>query len=163
MGPSATPSATNLDSADDRETLPRDAKPELTYEEVVHSLTLPPVPNVAIPHSPPGSPLPSTSNKVSRFLELKNQGVHYNERLGTSIALRNPNILLSLMDFAGIDKNLGQYANTLPDEVAVIPKDGFSMEAYPEALAKAQQAGHKRREDERKQSGRVDFVHATKT
>ena len=131
-----------------------------SYQGLVHSLTLPPVPKVTMPPSPPGSPRPSTSAKVERFLHLKHQGTHFNARLESSAALRNPGLLSSLTDYAGIDKEYGQYANTLPVEVAFIAKGGFPKEAYAEELAKVQQEGQRRREEERRQISRMEFVPA---
>ncbi|KAF2717167.1 hypothetical protein K431DRAFT_315964 [Polychaeton citri CBS 116435] len=82
-------------------------------------LTMPGVPNFSIPDSPPGpsdpdgkTQLATTTKKFTRFLELKKQGVHFNERLQNSTSLRNPSLLPKLMEFAGIGPN-EEHASTL--------------------------------------------------
>jgi hypothetical protein len=121
---------------------------------------MPPVPNFDIPPSPPGSPPPATSKKFARFLELKKQGIHFNEKLEKSSALKNPNLLLKLMDFAGIDDK-DQYATALPEELAV--PTSFPAWAYADQLNKTQQKTLKKREEEqaKKQREAIDFVPAT--
>jgi hypothetical protein len=91
---------------------------------------------------------------------LKKQGVHFNEKLAKSPALKNPSMLQKLMDFADIDE-AGQYATTLPKELWD-PK-GFPEWAYKEELAKSQQNVLKKKEDEKTRGQResVDFVPAT--
>ncbi|TKA56098.1 hypothetical protein B0A55_13199 [Friedmanniomyces simplex] len=84
------------------------------------SLTLPPIPNFHIPSSPSPPPpntetsttLATTTNKLTHFLELKNQGVHFNARLETSVSLRNPGLLPKLMEFAGMTREEG-YGSTV--------------------------------------------------
>jgi hypothetical protein len=120
---------------------------------------MPPIPNFDIPPSPPGSPPPTTSKKFARFLELKKQGIHFNEKLERSSALKNPSLLLKLMDFAGIDEK-EQYASALPDDLAV--PTSFPAWAYADQLNKTQQKVMKKREEEqaRKQREAIDFVPA---
>lgn len=127
--------------------------------QLIHSLTLPPLPNVSIPPSPPGSPRPSTSAKIDRFLELKSQGIHFNAKLASSSALKNPSLLQNLMKFAGIDE-LDQYSSALPSELSPIPEGGFPKLAYVEELAKSQQEILKRKEME-KLGERREFVVAS--
>jgi len=72
-------------------------------------------------------------------------------------------LLQNLLAFADIDTELGQYASTLPAEVAALPEGGFPKEVYAEELAKSQQQILKRREAE-KAKGQRDarqFVSAT--
>lgn len=95
---------------------------------------MPPVPNFEIPPSPPGSPPPASTAKFDRFLELKRKGTHFNERLQQSSALRNPGLLSSLMDFAGITEEDSR-ATTLPSELGVPTK--FPKWAYADELVKA--------------------------
>lgn len=115
-----------------------------------------------IPPSPPGSPNPNTAAKISKFLSLKRNNVHFTDRLAASPAMHNPSLLSNLLDFAGIDEERGQYANTLPERTApLLPKNGFPKGAYAEELGKAQTEGLRRREEERKKAGRgVEFVAA---
>lgn len=126
---------------------------------LLRDLTLPTLPNYDIPPSPPGSPLQSTNAKFKHFLELKKQGVHFNEKLAKSSALKNPSLMQKLMDFSDIDET-GQYATTLPKDLW--NPDGFPAHAYKEELAKNQQKILKKREDEKAKGQResLDFVPA---
>jgi hypothetical protein len=71
---------------------------------------MPPVPNFDIPDapSPPAqnseeaATLAAVAKQFERFLELKKQGIHFNERLQNSTSLRNPSLLPKLMAFAEI-------------------------------------------------------------
>jgi hypothetical protein len=126
----------------------------------LRQLTLPSIPNLEIPDSPPGSPPATTNSKFSHFLELKKQGVHFNEKLAKSSALKNPSMMQKLMDFADIDE-ASQYASTLPKELW--DPNGFPEWAYKEELAKSQQKILKKREEEKTRGQResVEFVPAT--
>ncbi|KAI9651962.1 MAG: hypothetical protein M1831_007465 [Alyxoria varia] len=155
LGPSAGPAVQprqKVESADQY-----DGEPA-TIQQLLHSLTLPPIPNVSIPPSPTGSPLPSATAKVNRFLDLKAKGVHFNDKLSSSAKIRNPNLLPSLMEFAGINQQYDQYASTLPEDVAAIPKHGFPKEAYVEELGKKQQELSTKRAEENKKLGGLEFV-----
>lgn len=141
------------------------AAPLLPYAstgEVVRNLTMPPVPNFDIPPSPPGSPVPGSTEKFTRFLDLKKKGVHFNEKLEKSSALRNPNLLHKLRDFAGIDGDQ-QYASSLPDDLAV--PTVFPEWAYADELNKIQAQISKKREKDKAQQVRdsVAFVPASST
>lgn len=133
------------------------ASPYTATRLQIRNLTMPPLPNFDIPPSPPGSPPPATAAKFARFLELKKQGVHFNERLQQSSALRNPGLLQRLMDFAGITQE-DQYASALPEDVAIPTK--FPDWAYADALVKAHEKMSKKQDDEArgKQREKVDFV-----
>jgi hypothetical protein len=126
----------------------------------IRNLTMPPVPNFEIPPSPPGSPPPTSSKKFARFLELKKQGVHFNEKLEKSSALKNPSLLQKLMDFADIDE-MDQYATALPEDLAL--PTSFPAWAYADQLNKTQQKVLKKRAEEKARAGRktLDFVPAT--
>ncbi|KAI9839630.1 MAG: hypothetical protein M1819_002256 [Sarea resinae] len=155
VGPVAPSDPSNLSDSDSRGQSPYSASRSL-----IRDLTLPPVPNLDIPPSPPGSPQPSTSAKFAHFLELKKQGVHFNEKLAKSSALKNPSLLQKLMGFAGIDDQ-NQYASTLPTELW--DPSGFPKWAYKEELAKSQQELSRRKEEEkaRVQREALEFVPAT--
>ena len=113
--------------------------PYTSERALIHSLTLPLTPTFTIPPSPPGSPRPSAAKKVSHFLELKAQGVHFNAKLAQSRALRNPSLLQSLSTFAGLDGGDVQYRSTLPVGTGAVPEGGFPTWAYWEALNKRQE------------------------
>ncbi|TVY81076.1 Meiotically up-regulated protein [Lachnellula suecica] len=127
---------------------------------LLRDLTLPNIPNYDIPPSPPGSPVASTNAKFKHFLELKKQGVHFNEKLAKSSALKNPSVMEKLMNFSDIDE-AGQYATTLPKDLW--DPTSFPSHAYKEELAKSQKKILKMKEDEKLRGQResVDFVPAS--
>lgn len=127
---------------------------------MTRDLTLPTIPNLDIPPSPTGSPPPGIDEKFSHFLELKKQGVHFNEKLARSSALKNPSLLKKLMDFAGIDED-EQYTTTLSEDLW--DPTGFPPWAYKEELAKSQQEISKQKEQERARIQResIEFVSAS--
>lgn len=59
-----------------------------------------------------------TNKKIRHFLSLKKQGVHFNERLLSSSALRDPGMVERLLKFAGIEGS-AQYENALPEGTGV--------------------------------------------
>lgn len=134
--------------------------PYSSNRALLRDLTLPTLPNYDIPPSPPGSPQESTNAKFKHFLELKKQGVHFNEKLAKSSALKNPSLMQKLMDFSSIDEG-GQYESTLPNDLW--NPNIFPAHAYKEELAKSQQKILKRSEDEKSRGQResVDFVPAS--
>lgn len=123
----------------------------------LRDLTLPTIPNYDIPPSPPGSPSEGTNAKFKHFLELKKQGIHFNEKLLMSSAVKNPNLMEKLMEFSSIDE-LGQYSTTLSRELW--DPAAFPEYAYKEELAKSQQKILKKREEEKTRGHRetVEFV-----
>lgn len=128
----------------------------------MHDLTLAMNPKFDIPPSPPGSPLAGMDKKFEHFLELKKQGMHFNEKLAGSSALKNPSLLRKLMTFAGIDE-CGQYVTTLPKDIW--DPAAFPAWAYKEELAKSQQEVLKMKEEERSRLQResIEFVPGTKS
>jgi hypothetical protein len=123
-------------------------------------LTLPSLPNYDIPPSPPGSPVASTNAKFKHFLELKKKGVHFNEKLSKSAAMKNPSLMQKLMDFSDIDET-SQYSTTLPKDIW--DPGAFPETAFKEELARNQKKLLKRKEEEKLRGQRegVDFVPAT--
>lgn len=82
-----------------------DANQETPYSsnrQMIQNLTLPTVPNLNIPPSPPGSPPRKSTQKFAQFLELKKKGQHFNQRLESSSVVRDPNHSSKLMDFASV-------------------------------------------------------------
>ncbi|KAJ5944896.1 hypothetical protein N7516_005064 [Penicillium verrucosum] len=124
---------------------------------LVQDLTLPPIPNLDIPPSPPGSPNPAANAKFEHFLSLKKQGVHFNSKLASSSSLKNPSLLKKMMEHAGINEQ-SQYDTSLPADLwnpSNLPNWGFKEE-----LLRTQQDFRKQSE-EKKASGQrssVDFV-----
>ncbi|KAK7951928.1 uncharacterized protein PG986_007656 [Apiospora aurea] len=124
---------------------------------LLRNLTLPRVPNMDIPPSPPGSPPPGISRKFEQFLELKKNGVHFNSKIAQSPALKNPGLMDKLMNFVEIDHK-GQYQTTLgPD---LWDPAAFPREAYKEGLRQSQADISQARA--RKQGAPVEFVAASR-
>ncbi|KAL8767452.1 MAG: hypothetical protein Q9209_006038 [Squamulea sp. 1 TL-2023] len=126
----------------------------------IRNLTLPTMASLDIPPSPPGSPPPGISHKFEHFMQLKKQGMHFNDKLAGSSALKNPMLLQKLMSSAGLTE-IDQYATTLSTDVW--DPTAFPAWAYKEELAKSQLDIARRKADENKQTQRdcVDFVPAT--
>jgi hypothetical protein len=164
VGPALAPPTTDFETTsllEEDYVLPPQS-PYSANRALLRDLTLPTVPNYDIPPSPPGSPVASTDAKFKHFLDLKKQGVHFNQKLANSSALKNPSLMQKLMDFSDIDE-AGQYATTLPKDLW--NPDIFPEYAYKEELAKSQQKILKRKEEEKLRGPResVDFVPATVT
>ncbi|RCI15695.1 hypothetical protein L249_3486 [Ophiocordyceps polyrhachis-furcata BCC 54312] len=146
---------------EEEEVLPTDrTSPSDNDRALIHHLTLPAVPDLDIPPSPPGSPPSRTSKSFEQFLELKKQGTHFNAKLEQSTSLRNPSIMDKLMDFAELE-GLKQYETTLSPDL-------WNPAAFPEAaffdrLRKTREKIAKEREDERASGTRttIDFVPPT--
>ena len=128
----------------------------------VRSLTMPAVADTEIPPSPPGSPPAATDRKFAQFLELKAKGVHFNAKVASSPALRNPALADKLLAFVGCGgardgaQQQQQYATTLgPD---LWDPAAFPRWAFREQLRAAQSdAAHARA---RGRGAAVDFVPA---
>lgn len=123
---------------------------------------MPAMPNLDIPPSPPGSSSPGIEQKFDHFAKLKAQGVHFNEKLAASSALKNPALLDRLMSSAGLDKS-EQYATVLSKDLwdpSALPEW-----AYKDELAKNQQQIAKKHEEERLQKQResIDFIPSAST
>ncbi|KAK4240320.1 hypothetical protein C8A03DRAFT_13335 [Achaetomium macrosporum] len=160
--------------------------PYTATRTLLRDLTLPSVPNMDIPPSPPGTPPPgleALTAKFDTFLRLKRtKGVHFNERLAASLGMRNPALMDKLLGFVGVGtefeeadgdgdggaegagdvtggrrkRGLEQYATVLSAEVW--DPMGFPAWAYKGPLRKAQERGA--RERERGKGEPVEFVSA---
>ncbi|KAL2024211.1 hypothetical protein VTK56DRAFT_9367 [Thermocarpiscus australiensis] len=162
--------------------------PYTATRTLLRDLTLPAVPNMDIPASPPGTPPPGLDALTAKFdnlLRLKRTGgVHFNERLASSAGLRNPALMDKLLAFVGIetefgggggsgedgaggdrDGNSNSNSNAAATEqygtvlsAEVWDPHGFPAWAYRGALRKAQERGA--RERERGRGEPVEFVAA---
>jgi hypothetical protein len=137
------------------------SSPYSASRALIQDLTLPPVPNLEIPPSPPGSPDPIANGKTTQFLALKKQGVHFNEKLSASSSLKNPSLFLKLREHTGIDED-SQYATSLPSDIW----DHTSLPtwAYKEELYKMQQAIRSKIEEAKQgdKNRTIDFVSSTR-
>ncbi|KAJ4396726.1 hypothetical protein N0V93_000947 [Gnomoniopsis smithogilvyi] len=150
---------------------PAPSSPYSASRSLIHTLTLPPVPNMDIPLSPPSSPSQSTAQaaltvKFDKFLELKRKkGTHFNVRIAESHALKNPPLMDKLLDFVGLGAGLEvgpreateQYATTLPTELW--DPAAFPEWAYRGPLRKSQEKTQKEQARERGEA--VQFVPAS--
>ncbi|KAL4900613.1 hypothetical protein BDW74DRAFT_94837 [Aspergillus multicolor] len=133
------------------ETKPQDGQ---STRILLHDLTLPPVPNLDIPSSPPGSPNPTANAKLAHFLSLKKQGIHFNDKLASSISLKNPSLLGQMMEHADIDDQ-AQYSTSIPFSIHDLPSWG-----YKEELLKAQRQLNAKSEESRVNGQRdtIEFI-----
>ncbi|KAI0200346.1 HCNGP-like protein-domain-containing protein [Astrocystis sublimbata] len=140
MGPSSGPSFPPLeeDPAGDAAAAPllpqAPGSPYTATRALLRDLTLPAVPDMDIPPSPPASPPPS--KKLENFLELKKKGVHFNARLADTTSMKNPALVDKLMAFAELDHR-DQYRTTLAADLSWDP-DIFPRQAYKEQLRQSQ-------------------------
>lgn len=156
LGPVSGPAPNNPALSPDHST-GRRSSPYSTTRALVQDLTLPPIPNLDIPPSPPGSPDPAANAKFEHFLALKKQGVHFNSKLASSSSLKNPSLLMKMMNHAGIDEQ-SQYNTSLPEQLwstSNLPSWG-----YKEELLKTQQQTRQNMEDLQTSGQRssVEFV-----
>lgn len=158
VGPTGPPPST----VPDDNIFSEPSSPYTSQRSTIRNLTLPTNPNLDIPPSPPGSPAPGADQKFAHFLRLKQQGVHFNAKLATSPALKNPSLLPKLMEFAGV-KDQQQYATTLPPDLW--DPEGFPDFAYKEELARSQKEISKRKEEEKAKATRegIEFVSAAES
>ncbi|KAK0632595.1 HCNGP-like protein-domain-containing protein [Immersiella caudata] len=177
IGPSRPPPSSHSPEADPMAFLsdpnpstdpPR--SPYTTARLLTRDLTLPAVPSMEIPPSPPPTQhadITPLTLKFTNFLALKrrpNDPAHFNSRLGASSALRNPALMDKLLDFVGIETEFVQgdgsgtvqYRSTVGAEVW--DPEGFPEWAYRGALRRAQEEARKERERGRGEA--VDFVSA---
>ena len=148
LGP-AIPDSNLEDTIQGSESAP--VSPYSAARAAIRNLTMPPAPNFDIPDSPPGSPPLKATKKFEKFLDLKKQGVHFNQKLESSSALANPTLFQKLMDFAGLDEH-SQYATTLSDDLAVPTK--FPEWIYGDQLNRQQEELRKKKDEERHQQPR---------
>lgn len=136
------------------------ASPYSANRALLRDLTLPSVPNMDIPPSPPGSPQPGANKKFEQFLELKKKGVHFNAKLDQSSALKNPSLMDKLMGFVEIDEG-SQYSTTVATDLW--DPNGFPEWAFKDKLRRSVEKLAKDRDAERASGGRtaIDFVPST--
>ena len=138
---------------------------DLSEQDLVRFLTQATHPMTELPPSPPGSPNPQIEAKFKRFLELKSKGLHFNEDLAKKTTFRNPAVLTTLMDRAGISGD-AQYATSLPKNVW--DSESLPPFAYKEELLKNQQAIRDQEAARKKQASAagkrtIDFTSASRS
>ncbi|KJZ73532.1 hypothetical protein HIM_07088 [Hirsutella minnesotensis 3608] len=161
LGPSLPPMDSSAVEGDGTQEDDGPSSPYSANRALVHDLTLPTIPDLDIPRSPPGSPPERARKSFEQFLALKKKGTHFNAKLEQSTALRNPSVTDKLMDFVGLD-NQQQYETTLP-------RDLWNPAAFPETafvdkLRKSRDKIAKEREaDKASARGFIDFAPSTMT
>lgn len=124
--------------------------PYTTTRNIIHDLTLPTVPDLDIPPSPPGSPPPGLNKKFEQFLALKKQGVHFNAKLENSAALKNPSVMDKLMGFVGVEGKT-QYETTLGGEI-------WDPSSFPDSVYKTGLRRSQERLEKGKEGSKSGFV-----
>ncbi|KAK3355769.1 hypothetical protein B0H65DRAFT_57802 [Neurospora tetraspora] len=119
--------------------------PYTTTRTLLRDLTLPALPNMDIPASPPLSPsdissverLASLTSKFDKFLELKRtKGQHFNSRIAQSAATKNPGLMDKLMRFVGVETEFW-----FDDDDDIAAQNDISLDKGAEVAAPAPPAG----------------------
>lgn len=159
MGPSLPPAEPEQTEDTTLETSAAPSSPYSTNRALIQDLTLPSVPDFDIPPSPPGSPSPATNKKFQQFINLKKKGTHFNSKLESSTATRNPALMDKLLGFVDVT-DTDQYQTTLSPELW--DPTAFPDWAYRSRLRRATDKVAKEREAERSSGSRstVEYVNA---
>ena len=157
LGPASGPAPMSQTQSSHGPSASGRSSPFSTTRALIHDLTLPPVPNLDIPPSPPGSPNAAANAKFEHFLSLKKQGVHFNAKLASSSSLRNPSLLKKMMEHAGIDEQ-SQYNTSLPSDLWDV--SNLPAWAFKEELLKIQQDARQKLEEKNAagQRSSIEFV-----
>lgn len=137
IGPMVGPAMPTATETQIEQNSPMVQSDSISERDTVRYLTQPSHPMTSIPPSPPGSPDPALNAKFKRFLELKAKGVHFNDDLGRKSTFRNPSLLNTLMDRAGLE-NDDQYKTSIP--LSIWNPLDFQAYAFKEELLRSQQA-----------------------
>jgi len=92
-------------------------------------------------------------NKITKYVALKSAGRSFNKELRNSKGYRNPDFLQRAVKYQGIDQIGSCFRKEIFDPHGYDPSD------YYDALALELKQEFERREQEKKKSQRVDFVH----
>ena len=87
-------------------------------------------------------------------MSLKDKGTHFNTKLQSSPALRNPALTDKLLAFAGAEEE--QYGTTISKDLW--DPGAFPGWAFRGELRAARERLRKEREGERRETGKVEFV-----
>lgn len=110
-------------------------------------------PEVELPPEPAGEPSPALQGKVSELLKLH---LDMNKIIQSRKDFRNPSIYEKLIQFC----NLNELGTNYPADVYDPSK--WNKESYYEELAKVQKVEMDRREKEKKERTKVEYVVGTK-
>ncbi|KAJ5723009.1 hypothetical protein N7488_001044 [Penicillium malachiteum] len=154
-GPVLGPASMHTAPSPEEPTTSGRTSPFSASRALIQDMTLPPVPNLDIPPSPPGSPDPAANAKFEHFLSLKKQGVHFNTKLASSSSLKNPSLLMKMMEHAGIDEH-AQYDTSLPPDIW--STSDLPSWAFKEELFRSQQRYKRKMGEQAGQRSAVEFV-----
>uniref|UniRef100_T1JGY9 SAP30-binding protein n=1 Tax=Strigamia maritima TaxID=126957 RepID=T1JGY9_STRMM len=109
--------------------------------------------DVIMPPEPSGKCSPKLQEKIARLYEKKvKEGVDMNALIQNRKDFRNPSIYEKLISFCGIDEYGTNFGRDFP----------FGPESYYEELAEAQKVEMDKRQKERTERTKVEFVSGTK-
>lgn len=112
---------------------------------------------IEIPPAPAGKCSAKLQDKISGLFEkMRREGLDMNAKIQRRKDFRNPSIYEKLIDFIGIDEKGSNY----PAEV--YDPHGWGKESFYDALDKAQKVEMEKREKERKERTKIEFVTGTK-
>ena len=113
--------------------------------------------DVQIPPEPPGKCSNKLQEKITRLYEkMRRHNLHMNESIQRRKDFRNPSIYEKLIDFCGIDEKGTNYPPELYNPSI------WGKESYYDALAKVQLEDMEKREKERRERTKIEFVVGTK-
>lgn len=136
QGPMVGPAMPTTFAATEYEEDLYDEPPPMSERDMLRYLTQPSRPMASLPPEPSDSADSVVTTKIKRFLELKSQGVHFNEDLANKTSFKNPSLFASLLERAGVSSQ-AQYSSTLPSDIFSL--DLLPEWAYKEGLLKSQQ------------------------
>ncbi|CAG2234319.1 SAP30-binding protein-like [Mytilus galloprovincialis] len=111
---------------------------------------------IEIPPAPPGKCPAKLQDKISGLFEKMRKGLDMNDKIQRRKDFRNPSIYEKLIEFIGIDEKGSNY----PAEV--FDPHAWGKESFYDQLDKAQKVEMEKREKERKDRTKVEFVTGTK-
>lgn len=147
------------------------SSPYTANRALIHNLTLPTVPNLDIPPSPPASPSSAIAHaaltaRIDKFLELKRKkSTHFNAKIADSHALKNPPLMDKLLGFAGIGVAFDEASVVATEQyTTTLPTDLWDPSSFPEWAYRAQLRKSQERvlkEKGREKGEAVQFVPAS--
>lgn len=112
---------------------------------------------IELPAEPPGKCSRILQEKITKLYErMRREGLNLTASIQRKTNFRNPSIYEKLIEFCGIDEK----GTNFPPEV--YDPHSFGKESYYDALDKAQKLEMEKREKERKDRTKIEFVTGTK-
>ncbi|KAK9711448.1 SAP30-binding protein, variant 2 [Basidiobolus ranarum] len=126
----------------------------LKFRELLVPKTIVGIDNYGIPGEPEDECDPDLQAKIAKWIELKNQGISFNDRLSKNKAFRNPNIYDKFVQFIELDETGSNFPSDIYD-----PK-GFPPEAYSNEIEKLQKLRAEERSRRQQQRAEIEFVNS---